>query len=485
MKSRPGSRGKANLQPCIAEVLRTCVHPSTLILRVEKILEETIEKVRSNAGPSNDLISHEGRNNGLYTTYRLYLSDGEDMIQALIAPHLQPLIKLQETTEGSLIELREYKIRRAARLHGKGEVIFLGINDYVCLSLSRPTTSELHDEVLLNGGGFLLEQDTQQPTLTNFQAQVQVRSSPPAVTAPEVPSSQESDTFETITIDPETVRKRRQALHEISSNTGQKRKRQIEYDTTPIKSRDEQSKVASSQETDSFETAPNNPETVKRRRQARHDMISARGNRQEPEYDNKTSPSRPTEPPPDDMTTSHTVQPPSSPRAHFSTTNASPEITLPFHTLSSLLHPPVALPPKNYSITILAVVSWISPTLVLRPPFPPRRSLKLHDPSITSQQVGVSISVFIDAATFKPRHGTIALFQGVVMQRHRDEVILNAYPGLRGTEWYVDDEKRLRELGHDVRAMRGWWEERKKAREGGSAGVRGVLSVEEKGKVAQ
>ena len=231
------------------------------------------------------------------------------------------------------------------------------------------------------------------------------------------------------------------------------------------------SKVASSQETDAFETAQNNPETVKRRRQALHDKSSAHGYGQEPEYDNETTPSTATGPPPDDMTTSHTVQPPTSPHPHLSNTSASPGVIPPFHTLSSLLHPPVPLPPKNYSITILSVISWISPTLVSRPPFPPRRSLKLHDPSITSQQVGVSISVFIDALTFKPRHGTIALFQGVVMQKHRDEVILNAYPGLRGTEWYVDNEERLKELGHDVPAMRGWWEERKVARGMGGAGV--------------
>lgn len=50
------------------------------------------------------------------------------------------------------------------------------------------------------------------------------------------------------------------------------------------------------------------------------------------------------------------------------------------------------------------------------------------------------------------------------MQKHGEEAILNAYPGLRGTEWYVDSEKRLAELGHDVRGMREWWEERKKTR---------------------
>jgi hypothetical protein len=72
--------------------------------------------------------------------------------------------------------------------------------------------------------------------------------------------------------------------------------------------------------------------------------------------------------------------------------------------------------------------------------------------------------VFIDAASFTPRHGTVALFRGVVMQMWRDEVILNAYPSLRGTKWYVEDGRELEGMGYDVRGMRAWWEERRRGR---------------------
>jgi hypothetical protein len=59
------------------------------------------------------------------------------------------------------------------------------------------------------------------------------------------------------------------------------------------------------------------------------------------------------------------------------------------------------------------------------------------------------------------------LFIGVVMQRWEGEVILNAYAkrsnredngeieGERG--WFVDDEKRLVDMGHDVMGLRDWW----------------------------
>jgi hypothetical protein len=78
--------------------------------------------------------------------------------------------------------------------------------------------------------------------------------------------------------------------------------------------------------------------------------------------------------------------------------------------------------------------------------------------------------VYDGARTFKPKVGTLALFIGVVMQRWEGEVILNAYAkrgnredngeteGERG--WYVDDEKRLADMGHDVTGLRDWWTER-------------------------
>ena len=473
MRSRPGSRGKPVLQPCLAELLRTCVYPSTLVLRVEKIFEEGIGEPRPSDGLSKGAAAVDGSHDPDESTYKLYLSDGEDMIQALLAPHLHPLLELGETNEGSLIELRKYRVRRAKRLRGKGEIIYLGVEDYVCISLSRPTTSEAQDEALLNGGGFLPEEDLGRIAPRRPQSQVPVPSSPIISEMHEqIPSIQESDVFETVQINPDKAKQRRQALHELSRIVRKKRGLEFEDRETPSKRHEVRlDEVSSSQESDQFEEGNVDYGTAQRRRQAADDL-RGKLDRIKNEHDEcKITPTQSTKFACDPISPFKNKFTAASPELRHPLTNPSPTSTPLLHTLHSLIYPPTPLPPKNYPVTILAVISWISPTLVSRPgsPFPPKRHLKLHDPSITSRQVGVSISVFIDAATFRPRHGTVALFQGIMMQRYRDEVILNAYPGLRGSEWFVVDGERLVQMGYDVQAMRRWWDGRKRERAAGAA----------------
>lgn len=94
-------------------------------------------------------------------------------------------------------------------------------------------------------------------------------------------------------------------------------------------------------------------------------------------------------------------------------------------------------------------------------PFPPKRHIKIHDPSISSRRVGVTVAIYVDAKDFLPEVGTVALFRGVTMQRWEGEVILNAYANLKdcGEEWFVTGEETLEEMGHDVKGLRRWWAE--------------------------
>lgn len=144
-----------------------------------------------------------------------------------------------------------------------------------------------------------------------------------------------------------------------------------------------------------------------------------------------------------------------------------------FHTLSTLLSPTV--PRQNYACTVLGLISWVSPSLIHRTnsPFPAKRNIRIHDLSITSsRRAGFTVAVFVDAKQFLPKVGTVALFRGVTMHRWQDEVILNAYVGLKewdsveGEKWFVDDEKVLLELGYEstVRGLKTWWEEKRVTR---------------------
>ena len=157
----------------------------------------------------------------------------------------------------------------------------------------------------------------------------------------------------------------------------------------------------------------------------------------------------------------------SSTPGSFLPTHNLPSLTPPYHPLSSLLSP--NLPSKNYPLTTLAVITYVSSALLSKPnsPFPPKRNIRILDPSLArdpSHPQGLSVAVYVDAKSFLPVPGTIALFRGIVMQKFGREVILNAYATLKdkaeNEKWYIDDEQVLEAMGFDVKGMRRWWEDR-------------------------
>lgn len=112
------------LRPCIGELLRTCYHPESLILRVDKIVAES-------ASGDHETAGKEGAGRPLSSRiYRLLLTDGELSIQAAMNCDLHHLLENEKTFEGQLIRLRRYSLQRASRAKGIGHVLFLGIEEY-------------------------------------------------------------------------------------------------------------------------------------------------------------------------------------------------------------------------------------------------------------------------------------------------------------------------------------------------------------------
>ncbi|RVX74429.1 hypothetical protein B0A52_01555 [Exophiala mesophila] len=168
----------------------------------------------------------------------------------------------------------------------------------------------------------------------------------------------------------------------------------------------------------------------------------------------------PTQVPPSTTTTTNPTNPTTKP----------PPSSTPFHTLSTLL-PPI-IPRRNYSCTVLGLITWVSASLIYKSNsgFPPKRNIRIHDLSITSQRAVFTVAVFVDPKQFLPKVGTVALFRGVTMNRSGVDVILNAYQGLKdwegveGEKWFVDDEEELVELGYGdrVKELKAWWEGRRR-----------------------
>ncbi|KAI9785402.1 MAG: hypothetical protein M1816_000417 [Peltula sp. TS41687] len=97
-------------RPVIGELLRTRYCAPNIVLLVAKIEEEAVPP------PNDDRYA-----------VRLYLIDGEYMIQGIIKEETYPFIESGETVEGSYIMLDQYELRKAPRRNGTGDTAFLAI----------------------------------------------------------------------------------------------------------------------------------------------------------------------------------------------------------------------------------------------------------------------------------------------------------------------------------------------------------------------
>lgn len=468
MLSRPCS---PRLRPCITDLLRTCLHPHALSLRVEKIVVQTLSlDGAQNSGhdepsTSSDKEQREGE------AYVLWLSDGELMIQAVLEQSLHYMFETGICAIGSMLEITRFRVRRAKRIHGLGDVIYLAIEDCETVPLVNPTTStEAYN--LSNEGGFIREGTPSPRRKRRFSSPLaeclRHPSSPTAVR--DAPLSQESewDGFETIEVDAEVLDRRRQALRGLSSNTKPAASLNASGDQTLRKRR----KLLNN-EAESVSISHGRHDT------AVHFADEDGGKALEDPISSDDLPQAESS----KFLAIHQRKRPIPPllasiKPSAITPATSSSTTPPLHTLISLLQPPshLPLPSRNYACSVLAIISWCSPNLVFprhaQSPFPPKRHIKIHDPSIAFRYAGITLAVYDNARTFKPEIGTVALFRGVVMQRWEGEVILNAYArrpdrdrDVREDEdrergWYVDDEERLVGMGYDVTGMRDWWSKR-------------------------
>ena len=457
MLSRPKS---PQLRPCLAELLRTCVHPSSLLLRVERILTECSKRAgESETGHSAD--EHELLEQ---KAYRLMLSDGQVMVQGVLGSSLHCIFEAQEVSAGSILDIRNFVVRRGKRRWGEGEIVYLGIQQFeIVISASPATQPALVSQD--NEGGFLREEvDADE---AQFSQDLPRRRDliPEALTQSEImpsaPSSQDSNGFENTEVDIHAVQRKRDALRELSKNTQPSRITILHQRGSPRRRRKLVSGSRRSTTTSPAKsTSSVQHETARELEQPRHAG-----------YDQQKPTTIPAQAPQARLVSAgspSTKRPPSRPTTADSSSSHRPRTPPepPFHTLSSLLNPPPSapLPSRNYSCSVLGLVSWVSPSIISNPnsSFPAKRHIKIHDLSITGRSGGVPIAVFIDATTFRPELGTVAFFKGVVMNTFKGEIILNAYASLRALDWYVTGRERLEELGYgnDVKQLQNWWSER-------------------------
>ena len=488
---RPVSRGR--LEPAIGDFLRTNVIIFPLVLRVERI-------VPTNLHVHDSLTQPDIEPPPPLVTQRLILSDGELMIQALLHSKLHYCLDNEEIVQGSVLRLLDCKLQRASRLNGKGQIVYLAIEDVEVVGATKPLKAQTTEGVL--EGGFLRDLDGSLDTnerpakrrkLSNEVSGVDGESLVNGNMTPPVASQDsDSDGFEAISVPDEEVEQRRKALRSLKTPTSDRSKVELKLERDSVSPRKRTRTGKNPRPPADHDATLKNTSATTRLPQTNDSM---RQQNQQPH-----SPAAASIKP---KSTAQNLPPPPSPA--LPATPIPPPFTAPppppLHTLCSLTNPPPHLPPlpaRNYHCTIFATITWVSATVIHKPqsPFPPKRHVKIHDPSISSRQSGITVAVFRDAHNFKPKVGTVALLRDLTMQRWEGEIILNKYAGFAsagarrkdgeggkgddGVEaqeepWLVDDEIELREMGHDVDGMRAWWEQWKTGK--GRDGKRGLERV--------
>ncbi|KAM5455353.1 hypothetical protein McanMca71_006220 [Microsporum canis] len=389
----PADFPRLQVRPCIAEFLRTGCRPPELRLRVERVIEVPVAIPLHTHDEGEEDQGGRPEATALYKAYRMFLSDGEHTIQALLKSQLHALVShTDELAPGTVLDIEDYELRAANRVvsgggsrQSPGTVVFLAVGRY---SPVEPGTPDHSGSLLQQGEDFATGRFDRDDGLS---------------TRPE----------------------KRQRTASVAA--------------------DEASPARTSSQRDRSEARTGNAANTP----IPHDTPGAASSHLPPK---------------------HIVEP-------------SRKIL----ALSDLLFPLTPFPRRNHICNVIAVVSWISPEVIKRTYMPPKRDLRLIDPSIVDTidqrrsstapsslpsslppsrtangTLGISMSVFVDAAKFHPPVGTVALFRG--LKTHEwDGISLNAYEkDCRNKEWFVTDPARLAMLGVDASALKTWWLETQK-----------------------
>jgi len=602
------------LQPQIAELLRTCVRPPSLFLRVAYVEFIDVKHDRHEQVSTGSTDDAQRFDEIHRFAVSFVLTDGKLMIQALLHRKLSGLRDAADIAVGDFLDIRTFVVRQSTKLNGQGHIVYLAIED--CHFLLQPShesqkpdrdeqeAAELRSRKRSRGfsadtapcwteslgedgptGSCLRSPPIKRPKLQDSQLFVSadnedqdvcdpkqnthgllnadvsvIRGSKTDQTMAKMESQNiyhnksehllgkrhnktnlsstfgartivsddeddDNDFFEEAAVNLTLVNKRRTALQKLDSSV-LSRSRASMNEAKPI-----DHILMKPTVTSAFAQVPTLPDPpafqtpsqmwqreLEEELDAKARERFAQPPQQPPRRDGTFALSQTPTPLPQQNRTSLAPQPKrAQPTAPMAPTQQTLLPAPPFHTLRSLRNPPPSqqLPNKNYTLTTLAYISWTGTSLIHRAgsPFPPKRHLKIVDPSLMSSrppsrddkplqrsgssnftaqsafQDAVTVAVYIDAANFKPVAGTLAVFRGLVMQRlGNGDIILNAYGRLKeqrfddgagvcvtnvvdvsadngtasDTHWFITDEVKIRALGYgsEFDYYREWWNEK-------------------------
>lgn len=368
------------IKPIIRELVRTQVCFPNIRLLVDKI---STVRVSSTSGSSN------------LEAYRMFLTDREKTIQAVVKRRLHKWLTTFDVREGSYIVLKEYELARGKRLHGEGDVFYLAVSDFYSIgeeqryypSDNLKNVSASAEEATLSPLDQISAKDEDERNEVElFRRECSLTRGIPTAAHQDLVSSKASSSWKSEMLDSEK-RKRRSGLLDPNPDLLSLASKARKIGESP---------------------------TAERTKGKGYDDAQSRSSDEHP---NRASTSKPL-----------------LPRQDSIQALASPERVPSPLQLSTLASVTGTKATRNKQVNILAMIEYVSNSTVKPTTAPLKRDVRIVDPSTDKK---VTLSVFVDPVNFMPKEYDIMLFCNLTTHDFSGGN-LNAYPKkCRGREWYI------------------------------------------------
>ncbi|MCJ1429659.1 hypothetical protein MMC29_007574 [Sticta canariensis] len=454
------------LKPVIKELARTQVCFPDLKLLVDRISIVTL--------PSTEHTT-------VNEAYRLYLTDGERTIQAVLKRNCHKHVTSFDVREGSYVILRNYRLARGRKLSGVGSVIYVIIEDFY--SIGEQPRDEL-GEGRRDRYIELIKSPQHQPNksidqrygstarrilhVPEGQHQGNNKNQDDPFSPNNTPDSPQGSSHEKDFMSKGLKRKPSAAPIAPAPSEQRKRKRDDPFgEIDPnLSSRDfKMNKPLETFSVQKTSTGPNVPSVLEHDRPsitkdgevgldrlanqsdvtpttklvtAGKGNASTRRNNGAPDLGSPNPANRTNRPP------TFITRPIDKPKAPIPIKRP-----LQLRTLASLTGQHAT---RNKVHDVFAVICFVDASVIKPASMPPKRDMRIMDRSTDKK---VLVSVFVDPAHFQPAVGTVALFRSLTTHEW-DRGMLNVYPQqCGGKAWFVPDPVGV--PGCDVDGLKDWW----------------------------
>ncbi|KAL9117507.1 MAG: hypothetical protein Q9187_005954 [Circinaria calcarea] len=391
------------LRPVIRELVRTGVCQGPLRLLVDRI---HVARLRGSGSAGRE-------------AYRLWLSDGEKLIQAILKREIHPFVTTGDISLGSYVDVTKYELARVQRTAGNGSILCLLIADFYPRGREENTRDD----------GLVYEQSP--------------------VEASHTPTSSAKGNKSVATIFDKISTAIPTGLDEHNS-PGSTTSADDAVDLVPYYDENALAKatMANNEYTLEEERQPKRRKWINEERPSPLSSINSNANSQPNKAPKATQAELAIE-----IEPSVKPQSPENPRTISTPLKRILPVLRPLR-VTPLVDLPRARAFRNKLYDVCAIICSTGENIVQRRGITDKRDFRLMDLSTKKK---VQLSVFVDPLHFMPPPGTVALFRSVAFHEWDGGSLKAYHKNCGGRRWFIEDPIGIPDC--DVDGLRALWEE--------------------------